>query len=166
MDDPELRNAWCRLETTSGAFPQSTYLWCATWWKHLSGKRELHVVVVLGDDGQAVAIAPLCIERRLGITFLRLVGGDSADAHAELVEKLLEEHDATMLSELKDSKQRKAVELAHGLCKRAIMRHLLFFGRYSLALQVFPLARTLPFLPYISSAVAQWRTWHTHFQNF
>jgi len=71
IDDPLLKSEWERLEQEADVFPQSTYHWCATWWKHLSGRRKLHVVMVLNEDGKALAIAPLCIERHFGVRVLR-----------------------------------------------------------------------------------------------
>ena len=71
IDDPFLKSEWERLETESDVFPQSTYHWCATWWKHLAGGRELHVVMVLAQEGKALGIAALCIERHVGIRVVR-----------------------------------------------------------------------------------------------
>ena len=71
INDPFLQSEWERLEREADVFPQSSYHWCATWWKHLAGRRKLHVVMVLDEEGKALAIAPLCIERNLGIRALR-----------------------------------------------------------------------------------------------
>ena len=71
IDDPFLKSEWERLEVEADVFPQSTYHWCATWWKHLSGRRKLHVVMLLDAAEKAVAIAPLCIERHFGFRVLR-----------------------------------------------------------------------------------------------
>jgi len=70
IDDPFLKEEWERLETETDVFPQSTYHWCATWWKHLAGRRKLHVVMVLDEDGKALGIAPLFIERHFGIAII------------------------------------------------------------------------------------------------
>ena len=71
IDDLFLKSEWERLETENDIFPQSTHDWCATWWKHLGGRRELHVVMVVDEDGKAAAIAPLCMEQHFGIRVLR-----------------------------------------------------------------------------------------------
>lgn len=71
IDDPFLKSEWERLEQEGDVFPQSTYHWCATWWKHLSGKRKLHVVMAVDEEGEALGIAPLCIERHFGVRVLR-----------------------------------------------------------------------------------------------
>jgi hypothetical protein len=71
IDDPFLKSEWERLEVEADVFPQSTYHWCSTWWKHLSGRRKLHVVMVIDEEGKALGIAPLCIERQFGIRVLR-----------------------------------------------------------------------------------------------
>ena len=71
IDDPFLKSEWERLEVETDVFPQSTYHWCATWWKHSSGRRKLHVVILLDATGRAVGIAPLCIERHFGFIVLR-----------------------------------------------------------------------------------------------
>lgn len=73
FDDLFLRSEWERLEKEGDVFPQSTYHWCSTWWKHLSGARKLHVVMVLDDQGNAMAIAPLCIEQFFCIRILRSI---------------------------------------------------------------------------------------------
>jgi len=71
IDDPFLKSEWERLEKESDIFPQSSYHWCSTWWKFLSGKRKLHVVTALDDENKTAAIAPMCIERHFGIPVLR-----------------------------------------------------------------------------------------------
>jgi CelD/BcsL family acetyltransferase involved in cellulose biosynthesis len=71
IKDPFLKSEWERLERECDIFPQSTYHWCMTWWKYLSGRRSLHVVMAVNDDGNAEAIAPLCIERSFGVPVLR-----------------------------------------------------------------------------------------------
>lgn len=71
IDNPFLKSEWERLEVAVDIFPQSTYHWCATWWKHLSGQRKLHVVMALDEEGKALGIAPLCTERHFGIRVLR-----------------------------------------------------------------------------------------------
>jgi CelD/BcsL family acetyltransferase involved in cellulose biosynthesis len=71
IDDPFLKSEWERLEHEGRAFPQSTYHWCATWWKHLSGRRKLHVIMIVDEQNKAVVIAPMCIERHWGVRVLR-----------------------------------------------------------------------------------------------
>jgi hypothetical protein len=71
INDPFLKLEWERLELENHVFPQSTYHWCATWWKHLSGQRKLHVVLVVDGSGKTLGIAPLCIERLFGVQVLR-----------------------------------------------------------------------------------------------
>ena len=85
IDNAFLKSEWERLETESDAFPQSTYHWCATWWKHLAGARELHVVMVLDQEGRAVGIAPLCSERHVGIRVLRSFPINYGDFHGTIV---------------------------------------------------------------------------------
>ncbi len=71
IDDPFLQSEWVRLQREGDIFPQSSYHWCATWWKHLRGRRTLHIVMVVDGQGRALAIAPLCIERHFGVKVLR-----------------------------------------------------------------------------------------------
>lgn len=71
IDDPLLKSEWERLEKETNIFPQSTYHWCSTWWKYLSGNRKLYVVMVVDHNNKALAIAPLCMDKCLGITVLR-----------------------------------------------------------------------------------------------
>lgn len=73
IDDPFLKSEWERLEKENDIFPQNTYRWCSAWWKYLAGKRKLHIVVALDDAGNAITIAPLCIERDFGIPVLRSI---------------------------------------------------------------------------------------------
>ncbi len=71
FDDAFLQSEWERLANEGDIFPQSSYHWCATWWKYLSGRRTLHIIMVVDYQGRAVAIAPMCIERHFGIKVLR-----------------------------------------------------------------------------------------------
>jgi CelD/BcsL family acetyltransferase involved in cellulose biosynthesis len=70
IEDAFLKQEWERLEKESDVFPQNNYDWCTTWWKYLSGKRKLYVVMVLNEEGKALGIAPLCIERNFGVPVL------------------------------------------------------------------------------------------------
>ena len=85
IDDPFLKSEWERLEQECDVFPQSTYHWCSTWWKYLSGRRKLHVVIALDDEGSALGIAPLCIERHFGVRILRSFPIDFSDFYTFLV---------------------------------------------------------------------------------
>lgn len=71
ITDSFMKIEWERLELEGDVFPQSRYHWCSTWWKHMSGPRKLHIVMNLDDNGRAMAIAPLCIERHFGCNVLR-----------------------------------------------------------------------------------------------
>ena len=86
ITDPFLKSEWERLARASDVFPQSTYHWCATWWKYLSGKRKLYVVMVLGENGKALGIAPLCVERHFGIPVLRSFPINFSDFYTFLVQ--------------------------------------------------------------------------------
>ncbi len=85
IDDPFLKAEWERLEGEADVFPQSTYHWCATWWKYLRGKRRLHVVMALDDNGKAMGIAPLCIERHVGIRVLRSFPANFGDFYSFII---------------------------------------------------------------------------------
>lgn len=85
IDDSFLRSEWERLEKEADVFPQSSYHWCATWWKHLSGRRRLHVVMAVDDAGKALAIAPLCIEWHWGVRVLRSFPVNFGDFYQVLV---------------------------------------------------------------------------------
>lgn len=87
IDDPFLKEEWARLATETDVFPQSTYHWCATWWHYLSGRRILHVVMVLDEDGKALGIAPLCIEGHLWVRVLRSFPVNYGDYFQILVSK-------------------------------------------------------------------------------
>jgi CelD/BcsL family acetyltransferase involved in cellulose biosynthesis len=73
IDDPFLKSEWERLEAEGNVFPQSTHHWCATWWRHLSASRKLHIVVAVDESERALAIAPLCIERHFRFPVLRSI---------------------------------------------------------------------------------------------
>ena len=94
IDDPFLKSEWERLEVEADVFPQSTYHWCATWWKHLSGRRKLHVVMLLDAVGRAVGIAPLCIERHFGFRVLRSFPVNYGDFYCVIVSPDLRHGDA------------------------------------------------------------------------
>lgn len=93
IDDPFLKSEWERLEVEADVFPQSTYDWCATWWKHLAGRRKPHVVMVLDEDGKALGIAPLCIEGHLWIRLLRSFPVNYGDYFQILVSKKANEEE-------------------------------------------------------------------------
>lgn len=71
IDDPFLKKEWERLEKASNIFPQSTYHWCATWWKYLSGNRELYLLMLISESGVVAGMLPLCLESRMGFRILR-----------------------------------------------------------------------------------------------
>jgi len=71
INDPYLKSEWESLENDIDIFPQSSWHWCATWWQYLAGRRKLHVVMVVDENGEALGIAPLCVERSFGISVLR-----------------------------------------------------------------------------------------------
>src|SRR5690606_20857961 len=65
----ELKEAWIRLGEESDVFPQMYYEWIEPWWRLRVEGKKLHVIV-LYDENRAIAIAPFCLEKRLGITLL------------------------------------------------------------------------------------------------
>jgi len=98
IDNRFLKSEWRRLEREADAFPQNTYDWCATWWRHLGSHRELHVVMVLDEDGQARGIVPLCIERHCGIRVLRSFPINYGDFFQIIVSPEAEEEDVFELA--------------------------------------------------------------------
>ena len=87
INDPYLKTRWNYLAEENDYFPQSSYHWCATWWKYLNGKRKLHILVVSDNAGDVVGIAPLCIERTMGIRLLRSFPINFADFYTFLFAK-------------------------------------------------------------------------------
>ena len=67
IHDLELVRYWKRLEEETDCFPQMYYEWCEPWWRVQSDNRALHIVTVQNKEKEIVGIAPLCIERRIGL---------------------------------------------------------------------------------------------------
>lgn len=56
-----LRGEWNELLAASAADCLFlTWEWLSTWWRHLSGARRLHLILVR-EAGELIAIAPLCV---------------------------------------------------------------------------------------------------------
>ncbi|MCP4177470.1 MAG: hypothetical protein GY756_06870, partial [bacterium] len=71
IDSPELEEAWNRIVAENNYFPQSSYGWCAPWWRRLSGRLELYIIAVIDDEGSICALAPMCIEKKVTMKILR-----------------------------------------------------------------------------------------------
>ena len=87
IHDPELVRHWKRLEEETDCFPQMYYEWCEPWWGVQSDNRELHVVTVQNKEKEIFGIAPLCIERRMGLRILRSYPVRSIDFYSFLVKE-------------------------------------------------------------------------------
>ena len=85
IHDPELALCWRRLEEETDCFPQMYYEWCEPWWRVQSDNRVLHIVTVQNKEKEIVGIAPLCIERRIGLRILRSYPVRSIDFYSFLV---------------------------------------------------------------------------------
>ncbi len=71
IDDEFLQMHWKRLSQKYECFPQSSYEWCAAWWRYLGAKRKLYVPIGVDRVGEVVGVAPMCLERQFGATVLR-----------------------------------------------------------------------------------------------
>jgi CelD/BcsL family acetyltransferase involved in cellulose biosynthesis len=87
IDDPELVTAWKQIVQKYDYFPQSSYGWCAAWWKRLAGKLELHVAAVCDETDYIIGIAPLCIEARMGMRSLRSFPIHFGDFYTLIIER-------------------------------------------------------------------------------
>lgn len=85
--DHDLSYHWKRIEEETDCFPQMYYEWCTIWWRLQSGKRTLHIVTVEDDNKKIVGIAPLCIEKRMGLRVLRSFPIHFGDFYSFIVEK-------------------------------------------------------------------------------
>jgi hypothetical protein len=86
IDDPMLVAGWDRIVMDYNYFPQSSHEWCSPWWRYMRGGRELHILAVK-DGNSIVGLAPLCIERVLGLRVLRSFPIHFGDFYTFLVEK-------------------------------------------------------------------------------
>lgn len=92
IENPFLKNAWKDLEKKYNIFPQHTYHWCSTWWKYLSNKRKIYIVMCISEDGSVAGIMPLCIESRMGIKILRNFPINYGDFYQPIISKEFDEH--------------------------------------------------------------------------
>ena len=85
----DLKNIWTNFEKTVGMTPFQSFTWLNNW-QQTVGSQLMGVqpqVVHLQDDGQTLAILPLCIRRKFGITILEWLGGKNTDYMGPLVIK-------------------------------------------------------------------------------
>ena len=71
IDNPELAIGWRSFASSPGIFPQYGYEWASTWWKYQGKNLSLYCVAVINENQEMVVLAPLCIEKRLGLRMLR-----------------------------------------------------------------------------------------------
>jgi CelD/BcsL family acetyltransferase involved in cellulose biosynthesis len=71
IDDPDLSRSWKSIVEEYDLFPQSSYEWSASWWRHLGGKRELYIIAAVDDGDEIVGFAPLCIDTVASVKILR-----------------------------------------------------------------------------------------------
>ena len=71
IEHHDLAASWQRIAQNNDCFPQNSYEWCVAWWRHLRGDRSLYVVACLDANKHVIGIAPLCIERSMGLRVLR-----------------------------------------------------------------------------------------------
>jgi CelD/BcsL family acetyltransferase involved in cellulose biosynthesis len=102
-----LKPIWQALqEQAADITPFQTWEWNEAWWRHVGTKRRARVLVFY-DNGEPVALAPLCVGRYLGTPLRRLewIGTGSSDylgflalpGHEKAVAKALFNHLRTSL---------------------------------------------------------------------
>lgn len=137
----DLREEWNALLATSAADCLFlTWEWLSTWWRHLSGARRLHLILVRAA-GELIAIAPLCVRppriRRLipfrvveflgtgsiGSDYLDVIvkQGREAEAIAALAERLAGERFVLDLAQI-DRRSSLAARVAERLTARGWTR--------------------------------------------
>lgn len=77
---------WKHIQEESGCFPQMYYEWCELWWRFRSGGRVLHIVSIIDNNNKIVGIAPLCIEKKIGIHILRSIPIQFGDFYSFIIE--------------------------------------------------------------------------------
>jgi CelD/BcsL family acetyltransferase involved in cellulose biosynthesis len=87
IHDPDLVHHWKRIEDETDCFPQMYYEWCEPWWRLQSGNRKLHIVAVEEGNHKIVGIAPLCVEKRFGLSVLRSFPIHFGDFYSFLVQE-------------------------------------------------------------------------------
>jgi CelD/BcsL family acetyltransferase involved in cellulose biosynthesis len=87
ITNKKLVDSWKTIVEKNGYLPQSTYEWCATWWKHFSdSKTELHIITVLEND-DIIGIAPMFIVKKFLNKQLKFIGTGLTDFHELLITK-------------------------------------------------------------------------------
>jgi CelD/BcsL family acetyltransferase involved in cellulose biosynthesis len=78
-----LEDDWRRLETTGLATPYQRFDWVRAYATHAltASEGQLACVRIATGDGKAVAILPLVVKRRTGLTVAHLLGGKHANFH-------------------------------------------------------------------------------------
>lgn len=87
ITNKKLVDSWKAIVEKNGYLPQSTYEWCATWWKHFSdSKTKLHIITVL-EDSDIIGIAPMFIIKNFLNKQLKFIGTGLTDFHELLIAK-------------------------------------------------------------------------------
>ena len=96
IHDVDLKKAWVKLQYENDVFPQMHYEWMEPWVRLRFGKRKLHIVAVLEKD-EIIAIAPFCIENKIGLKILHTIPIHFGDFYSiisneskEIIEVILE----------------------------------------------------------------------------
>jgi len=90
--DKELKEAWVKLQHESKIFPQMFYEWIEPWIRLRFGNRKLHIVTVTRED-EIIAIAPLCIEKKFGVSILTSLPIHYGDKYEFIISNEFEKKD-------------------------------------------------------------------------
>jgi len=76
------REGWNALSVTH-ALPYSSPAWMLAWWRHLA-PRDARLRIVLVEEGnRVIGVAPMFVQRRMGIARYRFLGADTASGGAQ-----------------------------------------------------------------------------------
>ena len=74
-DPMEARGAWQSLERTAPCSPYQTWAWCLPWLATIGASVEPAIAVAFDTAGSALALLPLCVERRGALRLGCFIGG-------------------------------------------------------------------------------------------
>lgn len=87
LSNKNLITHWKRIQENSDVYPQMYYEWCEPWWQYRSKGRELHIITVVENNDKIVGIAPLCIEKKIGLRILKSFPIHFGDFYSFIIDK-------------------------------------------------------------------------------
>lgn len=73
IKDSRLKESWIRLQHDADVFPQMYFEWIEPWCRLRAENKDLHIITVLNDKKEIIAIAPFCEEKKFGYNVLNSI---------------------------------------------------------------------------------------------